>query len=144
VHDAAPGGHPVDGARVNLGFDPEIVAMNDFAVIEISEGRQADMRMRPHVETMPALELRRAEVVEEDERPDGAAAHMRQRAPHGKSVQVDAARDDDHFQCVTGVAIACRRILAGEKTHRSCLSEWPLARILNVGSVWLVVKPEPA
>ena len=106
---------------MDLGFDPEIVAMDDFAVIKIREGRQADMRVRPDIEPMAALELGRAEMIEKHERPDRAPAHVRQRAAHRKPIQINAARDDDDLQRVAGVAVARSRVLAGEKTHGSGL-----------------------
>jgi hypothetical protein len=39
MHDAAPGGHPVDRTRMDRGFHAEIIAVDDFAVIKICEGR---------------------------------------------------------------------------------------------------------
>src|SRR6476620_460206 len=61
VDDAAAGGHPVHRTGVNGGFDAEAVAMDHLAVIEVVEGRKADVRMRPDIEAMPALELGWAE-----------------------------------------------------------------------------------
>ena len=97
MHDAAPGRHPVHRARMDRGLHPEVVAVDDFTVVKISESREPDMRMRPHVEAVPALEFRRAEMIEEHERPDGAARAMRQRPAHRKSVEVDAARTRPRF-----------------------------------------------
>ena len=82
MHDAAAGGHPVHLARPDRGLDAEIVAMRDFAVIEIGERGKANVRVRAHVETVAGLEHGRPEMVEEHERPDGATAGMRQRAAH--------------------------------------------------------------
>ncbi len=42
--------------------------MHDFAIIEIGERREANMRMRPHVQAMPAFELSRPEMIEEHKR----------------------------------------------------------------------------
>ena len=76
------------------------------------------MRMRPHVEAVPAPELGRAEMVEEHERPDGAARAVRQRPAHRKALaQIDAARHDHGFQRIAGVAVARRGVLAGKKAH---------------------------
>src|SRR5450432_578921 len=75
MHDAAPGRHPIHFARLNWRRGAETVAMRDFAVKQISDRRQADMRMRPHVETFAGFEFRRPEMIEKDERPT-----MRERA----------------------------------------------------------------
>src|SRR2546421_12904299 len=75
------------------------------------------MRMRAHVQAVAALELRRAEMIEEHERPDRAAAHMRQRPAHGESIEVDRTRDNHGFERVTGVAVAGRRVFPREKAH---------------------------
>src|SRR5205085_1050938 len=67
VHDAASGGHPVDRAWMDRRIHTQIVAVNDFAVVKIRERRQADVRMRPHVDALPALELRGTEMIEKHE-----------------------------------------------------------------------------
>ena len=117
MHDAAPGGHPVDRARMDRGFYAEIVAVDDFAVIEVGQGGQPDMRMRPHVEPVAALELGRAEMIEKDERPDRPPAAVRQRAAHRKAIQINAARHHHGFERIAGITVARGRILARKKTH---------------------------
>src|ERR1700742_313440 len=77
VHDTASRGHPVHGAGVDRGLHTRIVAMNHFTVIEIGECAQTNVGVRAHVDALPALELRRPEMVEEHERPDGTAQRMR-------------------------------------------------------------------
>src|SRR3546814_1007657 len=47
----------------------EAVAMVDRAFEEIGQSRQVDMRVRAHVHALPDVEMRGAELVEED---DGA------------------------------------------------------------------------
>ena len=57
------------------------------------------MRMRAHVHALPAHELHRPHLVEEDEWADHLALGMGQRAAHGKAVaKVAHARDDDQFE----------------------------------------------
>ena len=82
MDDAAPGRHPVDFARADRSDGAETVAVHDLAVEQIGDGREPDMRMRPHVEPGAGAEVRRPEIVEEDEGPDHARARRRQRAPH--------------------------------------------------------------
>ena len=72
MNDAATRGHPVDLAWTDRGGGPEAVAMHDLAVEQEGDGGEADMGMRPHVDALAGAELRRPEVIEEDERPDHA------------------------------------------------------------------------
>ena len=65
------------------------VAMHDLAVEQIGHGGEPDMGMRPHVHPLPGDELHRAEMVEEDERPDHLALAVRQRAAHRRSRRRD-------------------------------------------------------
>ncbi len=96
--DAAPGGHPIHIARPDRLHIAEAVAMDDLAGEEIGHGGEPDMRVRPHVEAVPALEQRRSHCVEEDEGPDHAAVDERQHAAHLEAVtEVAGARDDRHL-----------------------------------------------
>jgi hypothetical protein len=54
MHDAAPGSHPVDFAGADRLHTAEAVAVQDLAVEQVGHGREADVRMRPHVEAAPA------------------------------------------------------------------------------------------
>src|SRR4029077_18242996 len=82
MHDAAAGGHPVDRAGPDRYRGAKTVAMHDLAVEQVGDGGKADVRGRPHVDAVTVLEHRRAEMVEENERPDHARAPRRQRAMH--------------------------------------------------------------
>ncbi len=83
------------------------------------------MGMRAHIEAVPAFELRRAEMVEEHERPDGAAQRMRQRTADREALpEIDAARNNDDIQRIAGVAIAGRGVLAGKKAHGFSPLDW--------------------
>src|ERR1051325_9588686 len=73
--------------------------------------------MRPDIQAMAALEFRRAEMVEEDERSDRAPVRVRQRAPHREAIEVDRARNHHRFERVAGETVAGGRVLAGEKAH---------------------------
>src|SRR5947208_3099602 len=80
------------------------------------------MRVRPHIEAVAALEFRRAEVIEKDERPDCPTGRVRQRAADGEAVsEVDAARDDHGFEGIAGITVARGGVLAAKKTHVSLI-----------------------
>ncbi len=69
----------------------------------------------------PALEHRRAEMIEEDERPDHARLRRRQRAMHLKAAEIDRARHDDLLDRVARARIAVDGVLAGKKAHGAAL-----------------------
>src|SRR5579885_1525261 len=118
MHDAAPGGHPVDLAGADGDRGAERIAVHDLAVEQVADGGEPDMRMRPHVEALAAAEFGRPEMVEEDERPDHARARGRQGAADGEAVaEVGGTRHDDVRQRVAGIGVARRGVLAGEKAH---------------------------
>jgi hypothetical protein len=77
-----PDGHPVDRAGQDLLHAAQAVAMHHRALEKVGDGRQADVRMRPHVVFGARLFGGRPEMVEEHERPDRAALRRRQQAPH--------------------------------------------------------------
>ena len=56
--------------------------MHDRALEQVGERRQADVRMRPDVVVRAGRDVDRPEVVEEDERPDGAPVGRGQQAAH--------------------------------------------------------------
>src|SRR4051812_40781568 len=74
---------------------------------QIRDRRESDMRMRTDVEAHAGLELRRAEVIEENERSDHARLDRRQSPPHGKAVaEVDRPRHDDMGQSIATEFVA--------------------------------------
>ena len=50
VHDAASGAHPVDRTGPDRLERAEAVAMHDLTVQQIRDGREVQVRMRPHRE----------------------------------------------------------------------------------------------
>ena len=56
--------------------------------------REVDVRMRTHVDPLAGREPRRAELVDEHERPDHAALRARDRAPHLEAAEVVGDGDD--------------------------------------------------
>ena len=89
--------------------------MHDLAGEQIGDGREPDMRMRPHVDALAGAEFRRAHVVEEDERPDHAALRRGQRAADREAAEVAGARDDHALDRVARVRVARAGSLPGKK-----------------------------
>src|SRR5207302_8856654 len=72
MNDAVPGGHPVDIARCDRLHGAEAVTVQDFALEQIGDCRQAYVRMRAHVDSGGWGEIRRTHVLDTDERTDQA------------------------------------------------------------------------
>src|SRR3546814_20604965 len=70
MDDAAARSHQVARAGTDRGEGAEAVAMVDRAFEKIGDGREVDMWVRAHVHALPDVEMRRAELVDEDEGPD--------------------------------------------------------------------------
>jgi hypothetical protein len=96
MNDAAARGHPVQLAGADRLHRAEAVAVQDLAAEQIGHRGEADVGMRPDVESAAGAQQRRPHLVEENEWPDHAALLRRQRPADGKAVaEVGAARHDD-------------------------------------------------
>ena len=71
--------------------------MHDLAGEQIGDRREADVRMRAHVDGLreAGREVLRADVIEEDEGPDHVPPRVRQHAPDFKASEIAAALFDD-------------------------------------------------
>ena len=117
MHDAAPGGHPVDLAGPDRHRGAEAVAVHDLAVEQIGHRGEPDMRMRPHVHAGPGAEFHRAEMVEEDERPHHARLRARQRAADFEAAEIDRARHDHMLDRVALEGVAGGGVLRRKEAH---------------------------
>src|SRR5437764_11123 len=106
MDDAAAGGHPVHRARLDRLDGAAAVAVAYFAVEQIRDGGEADVRMRSDVEAVASLEDDGAHLVEEDEGPHHAASRGGERAADGEAVaEVAGAGEDDRLDGRAGVAV---------------------------------------
>src|SRR6516225_616287 len=121
MNNSAAGGHPVDLARADGRGGPQAVAMHDLAVEQIGHGRKPDMGVRPHVDSLPGMELGRAEMVEKDERPDHAPPGMGKRAAHREVPDIVAARYDHEIDGIGRARLSGTRILSGKEAHGQSL-----------------------
>src|SRR6185437_5101699 len=118
MHDAAAGGHPVHLAGTDRRRGAEAVTVHDFAVEQISDGGEPDMRVRPYVQPVTGAEFRRPEMVKENEWSDHARARRRQSAADRETIaEIDRARHHHVGDGLAGIGIAGLRVFAGEKTH---------------------------
>ena len=65
--------------------------MLDCAVEQVGDRRQADVRVRTHVQLAPGRELAAPHLIEEDERPDHLTLGGRQGTPHLEAANVVGA-----------------------------------------------------
>ena len=121
MNDAATRGHPIDLAWPDRRGGAEAVAMHDLAVEQERDGGEADMGMRPHIDTLAGAKFRRSEMVEEDERADHAPIHVGQGATHREMAYVHAPRHDHEVDRIGGPRIAGRRVLGRKEAHRISL-----------------------
>ena len=116
--DAAPGGHQVHGAGLDLPDIALAVAVHDAAVEQIGDGGEPNVRMRAHIHALAGHELYRPEMIEEDEGADHLPLAMRQRATHFEAIaEVAGARHDHQFQRVAGFGIAEHGIVGWHPAH---------------------------
>jgi hypothetical protein len=85
MDDAMARRHPVYGTRTDDCVRAERVPVFDGAFEEVGYGREADMRMGPHVKAFTGGILGWSEMVEEDERPHHALRMKRQDAAHAET-----------------------------------------------------------
>jgi hypothetical protein len=139
--DAAPRHHPVDVALTDDLFRSQAVATKNLAAKEIGDGREPDMRMGTHIGPLPCGDLRRSELVEEDERTDHLPLRRRQGAADLETAKVDRARHDQCFDCVGADGVGIKGLEQRVLAHARLLISWkPLhpAQMLGDGEDVLV------
>lgn len=117
MHDAASGGHPIDVTRPNRLVRSEAVAVNDLAVEEVRHGREADMRMRAHIDPVTRGEFGGPEVIEEHERANAKPHRRRQNTSDGKAAKVVRAGVDNGRDRRGLGASQAHRINRGQYAH---------------------------
>ena len=115
--DAAPGDHPVQRAGTDDLVGAGAVAVMEVAAIEVGDGAEADMRVRPDVDALSGQELGRPGLVEEDERPDHLPLRRRQGAPDLEAAEVAGARNDERLDRVEPDLVGAARFDCWVPTH---------------------------
>jgi hypothetical protein len=86
--DPSSGGHQIHRARLDPLVNAEAVAVVDRSGEQIGDGRKVDMRVRPDVDALPGIEMRRPHLVEEDEGADHGSLLVRKRPVDLESAKV--------------------------------------------------------
>src|SRR4051794_40526125 len=117
MDDAAPGRHPVHCARANGHLRAEAVAVQDFAIEQISDGRKVDVRMRAYVDALAQDELSGSHLVEEDKGPHHLALGAGECATHLETTKIAGTRNDHGFDQISGTGVAWGGIGAWLPAH---------------------------
>jgi hypothetical protein len=120
MDNAAAGGHPVHRPGPDRLRIAQAVAVQDFSVEQIGDRGEADMQVRPHVETPALAQYHRAHLVEEHERPHYSALRRWQRSVHFETVaKISGARHDHAFERgIPRVACHVRSLPGWDKFYR--------------------------
>lgn len=132
--DAAPSDHPVQRAGADDLVRPGAVLVMEIAAEQVGYGAEADMRVRPDVDTLAGQQLGRTGLVEEDKRPDHLSSRRRQGAPDLKAAKVAGARNDQGLDRVDAYIVGAAGFDCWIPTHA-----WQLhldCRDLNCTGVW--------
>ena len=98
MDNAAAGGHPVHRPRPDRLRIAQAVAVQDFSIEQIGDRGEADMRVRPHVETPACGQGYGTHLIKEHERPHHSALRRWQRSAHFETVaKISGARHDYAF-----------------------------------------------
>ena len=121
MNDAASGGHEIHRTRRDLLDVSLAVAMQDLAVEEVGDGRQANVRMRPNIQPLPSDKLNRAEMIEEDKRPHHLTLAVREGPSDLEPTEITNARDDHQFEGVAGSGITEDGVMRWKPAHLRAL-----------------------
>lgn len=97
VGDTVAGDHPVHLTRIDHLVGARAVAVVEFSLVEIGDGRQPDMGMGPHVDTATGEELGRPHLIEEDEGADHLAVRRGEGAPDLEPAQIAGPGNNQGF-----------------------------------------------
>ncbi len=109
--------HPVEFAGRYLLLRSQAVAVIHFSVKKPGHRRKPDMRMGPHILSLPRLHGDGAKLVKENKRPHHLPMSRRQRAPNLKRTDIAHPWNDDDGQCIRGKGIAGLRIGSVGQRH---------------------------
>jgi hypothetical protein len=113
--------------------------VNDLAVKQIRNGRKTDMRMRPHIDTLPRRKVGGPHVIEEHERANRPLRWRGQHAPDGEAAKI--ARWASMAVAIGEVSAPCAQTgsTLGQTLMLSSHSPTPIAR--RVASIYRAISP---
>ena len=102
--------------RIDL-VGPGAVPVMEVAAIEVGDGAETDMRVRPNVDALSGQELGRPGLIEEDERSDHLPLRRRQGAPNLEAAEIASAWNNEGFDRVDANLIGTARFDCRVPTH---------------------------
>src|SRR5215472_13274512 len=117
MHDATSRRHPIHSAGPDWYLSTKAVAVDYFAVEQIRDGSEVDVRMWSDINTLSDAELGRPHLVEENEGADRLPHPRRQRTANLEAAKIAGAGYNHCFYCIGHVPVAVRRIRTGLPTH---------------------------
>ncbi len=97
MNDATAGGHEVDGTGVNLDVCADGIAVKDSALDEVSEGGEANVRMREDVEILVLGECDWAHVIDINEGANHPFLAKREQTANEECTDLGGAFFDDEI-----------------------------------------------
>src|SRR5690606_7347827 len=86
MHNTAPGCHPVHITRLDSLDNTQTIPVQNRTLVKVSDGREANVRMRTDIQPMAQSETLRPHLIEEDERAHHPTLPGGQGAPHREFV----------------------------------------------------------
>src|SRR5262245_11024732 len=101
MHDAAPCPHQVDLTGTDGQRRAETIAMEDFALKQVSDRGETDVRVWSHIDTLADQELGWAHLIEADKGAHHLLLRRRQRAAYLEGAEIARPRHDHMLDGVT-------------------------------------------
>src|SRR5215472_8464205 len=117
MHDATSRRHPIHSAGPDGHHGTKAVPVDHFAVEQVCDGSEVDVRVWAHINTLSDTELGRPHLVEENEGADHLPHPRRQRTANLEAAKIAGAGYNHCFYCIGHLPVAVRKIRTGLPTH---------------------------
>jgi hypothetical protein len=117
MHNPTTRSHPVHRAWADRHYSAKTVAVNYFAIEQIRDRSEVDVRMWANINTLAETELDRAHLVEENKGADHLPRPGRQCTSNLEASEIVGAGHNQRFDGVGPVHVAGRRIGTRLPTH---------------------------
>lgn len=108
MHDAASCDHPIDRSGLNGLHRSQAVTVQNLSLEQVRNGREADVRVRAHIQTLAVAKYGWSHLIEKDKRANQAPLGSREGASYDESVtEVARGRVDRQLNggiCFHGMA----------------------------------------
>jgi hypothetical protein len=88
MHNSTTCRHQVNGTRPDGLDKAQAIPVHHLASEQVSDRCEADVRVRPYVDTLSGWKFSGTHVIKKNEWPDHAALRRRQHSPHSKAAEI--------------------------------------------------------